>query len=264
MNILDRIAEVKREELAITKRSMPVEELINHPLFNRQTISLKERLSKSDPCGIIAEFKRQSPSSGIINWKMTVEDVSSYVSAGAAGLSVLTDSEFFGGSLTDLRRARAVVSDTPILRKDFIVDEYQVMEAKAFGADVILLIAEILTAREIERFARLAGDNGLEVILEMHHPDQLQKICEEVDIIGINNRNLEDFSVDINTSLEISSKIPGDRIRISESGLNSSGAISELIGSGYKGFLIGEFFMKQPQPGNACAGLIKSITEDAS
>jgi len=265
VNILDKIAEAKRNELDITKRSMPVEELMDQPLFNRQTISMKERLRDTDPCGIIAEFKRQSPSVGIINWKIAVENVvSGYVSAGAAGLSVLTDSEFFGGSLTDLRRTRAVIDDTPILRKDFIIDEYQVIEAKAFGADVILLIAEILTSREIERFSRLARDNRLEVILEMHHPDQLHKICDEVDIIGINNRNLEDFSVDINTSLEISDKIPGDKIKISESGLNSSGAISQLIGSGYKGFLIGEFFMKQSHPGKACGDLINSITDDAS
>ena len=238
---------------------------MDQPLFKRETISLKEMLRDADPCGIIAEFKRKSPSKGIINWSVAIEDVvTGYISAGVAGLSVLTDSEFFGGSITDLRRARAVSDNTPILRKDFVIDEYQVIEAKAFGADVILLIAEILTNREIERFSRLARDNNLEVLLEMHHPNQLQKICEEVDIVGINNRNLEDFSVDIKTSMEISDKIPGDKIKISESGLDSPDAISRLINSGFKGFLVGEHFMKQSRPDKACADLINSIKNYAS
>jgi indole-3-glycerol phosphate synthase len=264
MNFLEQIVEMKRRELEDVKRSMPVEELMDHPLFGRQTISLKESLNSADPCGIIAEFKRKSPSKGIINWSVTVEDiVKGYVAAGAAGLSILTDPEFFGGSLTDMRRARAVSGNTPILRKDFIIDEYQVLEAKAFGADVILLIAEILTPKEIERFSRLAKDNSLEVLLEMHHSDQLDKICEEVDIVGINNRNLEDFSVDIDISIKISGKLPQGKTRISESGLDSADKICKLVSAGYCGFLIGEYFMKQPHPPEACLDLINSLKKDA-
>ena len=265
MNILDKIVRDKRKEVASLKRSMPVEKLIDQPLFGRQTISLKERLSGSDPCGIIAEFKRKSPSKGIINESVTLEDVvGGYVAAGAAGISVLTDSIFFGGSLADLQKARAVSQGIPILRKEFIIDEYQVVEAKANGADVILLIAEVLTAEEVARFPRAARNQGLEVILEMHHTQQLHKITDEVDIVGINNRNLEDFSVDINTSLDISGKIPGDKIKISESGLDSPDAISRLINSGFKGFLIGEHFMKQSRPGKACAEFMNTIKNYAS
>ena len=263
MTLLDQIVKVKRKELEVVKRSMPVEELMAHPLFKRKAISLKKRLPDADPGGIIAEFKRQSPSKGIINWSVKIEEViRGYVSAGAAGLSVLTDPEFFGGSVTDMRRARAVSGDTPILRKDFIIDEYQVIEAKAFGADVLLLIAEILSAREIERFSALAREHDLEVLLEMHHPEQLPKVCEEVDLVGINNRNLEDFSVDIKTSLEISEQIPAGKIKVSESGLDSAGVIRKLVGSGYKGFLIGEYFMKHSRPHQACSELIKSLKKN--
>ncbi len=265
MNILDKIVAEKRKEVDRMKRIRPVGQLVDQPLFSRQSISLKERLSDSHPCGIIAEFKRMSPSGGIINEKVEVEDVvNGYVTAGAAGVSVLTDSAFFGGSLDDLTRARVSAEDTPILRKDFIIDEYQVVEAKAYGADVILLIAEALTAEAILRLARRAVDNKLEVILEMHHPGQLYKICDEIDIVGINNRNLEDFSVSINTSLETSDKIPADKIKISESGLDNTGAIFNLIDSGFKGFLIGEFFMKHPHPQLACLDLINKIKNNAS
>ncbi|MBL7113455.1 MAG: indole-3-glycerol phosphate synthase TrpC [Bacteroidales bacterium] len=265
MNILDKIVGEKRKEVDSMKRIKPVEELVNQALFGRQSISLKERLSDSDPCGIIAEFKRKSPSKGIINESVTVEDVvSGYVTAGAAGISVLTDSTFFGGSLDDLKRARVSSQDIPILRKDFIIDEYQVVEAKAYGADVILLIAEVLTSEEVCCLARVARDHNLEVILEMHHQCQLHKICDEVDIVGINNRNLEDFSVDIDTSLKISDKIPRDKIKISESGLDTPGDIFKLIDSGFKGFLIGEFFMKHPQPHQACLDLLNTIKNNAS
>ena len=264
MALLGKIVDEKRREVAGQKQIMPVEKLMDLPMINRQTNSLKERLLHSDPCGIIAEFKRKSPSRGIINESVSVREVvRGYEKAGAAGISVLTDRVFFGGSTDDLKKARAASLNEPILRKEFMIDEYQVIEAKAFGADVILLIAELLSADEVRHLAGSARALNLEVILEMHHEDQLYKICEEVDIVGINNRDLGDFSVNINTSLDISGKIPGDRIKISESGLNSTEAIAMLTGAGYRGVLIGEYFMLHPKPWKACAELIHAIRNHA-
>jgi indole-3-glycerol phosphate synthase len=264
MSVLDKIITTKRSEVAGRKRITTAVQLMEQPMFGRKTISLKERLRDSDPCGIIAEFKRKSPSRGIINDSVRITDVvSGYAEAGAAGISVLTDLSFFGGGLDDLEAARAAASETPILRKEFIIDEYQVVEAKASGADVVLLIAEVLTAEEVAQFARVARDLDLEVILEMHHPGQLHKITEEVDMVGVNNRNLEDFSVDISTSLEISGKVPRDKIKISESGLDGPGTIFRLIDSGYKGFLVGEFFMKHTRPDDACARFVNAIKSHA-
>ena len=260
MTLLDKIAGEKRREVAGQKQMMPVKELMDLPMINRQTNSLKERLLHSDPCGVIAEFKRKSPSGGIINESVSVREVvQGYEKAGAAGISVLTDRKFFGGNTDDLKKARAASLNVPILRKEFMIDEYQVIEAKAFGADAILLIAELLSVEEVMCMAASARALNLEVILEMHHEDQLHKICEDVDIVGINNRDLGDFSVNIRTSLNISGKIPDDKVKISESGLNSPEAIAMLTGLGYRGVLIGEYFMRHPKPWKACDGLIHAI-----
>lgn len=219
--------------------------------FERDCISLKETFAGNMSSGIIAEFKRKSPSRGILNDKTDIiEVVHDYEFFGAAGISVLTDEIYFGGLNDDILLARDVV-ECPILRKDFIIDEYQVGETKAIGADVILLIAACLTPGRVKQLSILAKDLGLEVLLELHNESELGHICDEVDLIGINNRNLQTLEVDINTSLELIKKIPAGKIAISESGISDPASIVTLRNAGFKGFLIGENFMKEEDPGKA-------------
>lgn len=257
MNILDKIVAHKKTEVEQNKTSTPVGALQNRALFGRETISLVRSLATSQT-GIIAEFKRQSPSKGVINASADVAAVTgAYAANGAAGLSVLTDKEFFGGSNQDLMQAR--VNTVPILRKDFIIDEYQIAEAKAIGADVILLIAACLSPEEVKQLAKFAKSLKLEVLLEIHNEKELEHICDECDIVGVNNRDLKSFSVDINRSLELSSKIPADKIKISESGISDTDAILLLRSYGFRGFLIGENFMKQHDPAIAFASFVKHL-----
>src|SRR5690606_36478388 len=212
------------------------------PFFGRKTISLSHNLQNS-PSGIIAEFKRRSPSKTIINNSALVEDVAiGYEHAGACGMSVLTDEIYFGGTLDDLITARQN-SNLPILRKEFIIDEFQIIEAKAFGADVILLIAAILTKAEIKHFSEVAKSLNLEVLLEVHNEEELHKsIMPSIDMIGVNNRNLKTFEVSLEPSKTLSKLIPEGFIKVSESGISSIEAIKELQPYGYRGFLIGENF----------------------
>lgn len=227
------------------------------PLFSRPVISLVQAL-ESSATGIIAEFKRQSPSKGIINSRADVVKVTqAYTGNGAAALSVLTDKHFFGGSNEDLMRAR--VNSIPILRKDFIVDEYQIVEARAIGADVILLIAAALTSEEVERLAAFAKKLQLEVLLEIHDASELGHICENCDVIGVNNRNLKTFTVDIQQSIDLFGRMPADRIKISESGITDTATIHRLKKAGFKGFLIGENFMKQEDPAIAFASFVNHL-----
>ena len=208
--------------------------------------------------GIIAEFKRKSPSKGIINDKAGVEEVTkAYTSFGASCLSVLTDEHFFGGSTQDLISAR--VNQVPILRKDFIIDEYQVVEARAMGADVILLIAACLSPARVKALAVFAKALELEVLLEIHNEEELQHICDETGIVGVNNRDLKTFTVDINRSVELSKKIPADKIKIAESGIHDVETIDIFKKAGFKGFLIGENFMKQPDPMIAFADFVNQL-----
>ena len=210
--------------------------------------------------GSIAEFKRKSPSKGIINDKLTVFEVTrGYAEAGAAGLSVLTDEVFFGGSSEDLMKARAANPETPILRKDFIIDEYQILEARAFGADIILLIAANLTPEKVKSLAKFAKNLNLEVLLEIHDKHELETaLCEDVDIVGVNNRNLKNFAEqNVNASLELADLIPKNFVKISESCISKPETIRQLQAVGYKGFLIGETFMKTENPGKALAEFIK-------
>ncbi len=250
MNILDKIIEQKRIEVEQRKVITPLEILHSQPLYARPVLSLKQFLSDDTKTGIIAEFKRQSPSKGVINGKADVVDVTTaYTNNGASCLSVLTDEQFFGGSTSDLLRAR--VNNIPILRKDFIVDEYQITEAKAMGADVILLIAACLTPAEVKRLATFAKSLGLEVLLELHAEEELEHICEETEIVGINNRNLKTFEVDIERSLRMAKQIPMDKIKVAESGISSVENIMLFKANGFRGFLIGENFMKEENPGKA-------------
>lgn len=245
MNILDTIINYKRKEVAEKKSTISIADLMRQENFSLPVKSLAASLSNADSTGIIAEFKRKSPSKGIIKQDADVNKITTaYTHFGAAGLSVLTDENFFGGCNEDLLQARK--NDIPILRKDFIIDEYQIAEAKSIGADVILLIAACLSPSEVRQLAKAASTLGLEVILELHAEEELHHICDEVKMVGINNRDLKTFHVDIERSLRMAEKIPADKIKIAESGIDSVENILLFGNNGFKGFLIGEHFMKQP------------------
>jgi indole-3-glycerol phosphate synthase len=257
MNILDEIVAYKKMEVEKRKSAVSISELEQADFFSREGFSLKRSLIEGT--GIIAEFKRRSPSKGIINDKVTVEAVTkAYADNGASGISVLTDEQSFGGTMKDLIAAR-INNNIPILRKDFMIDEYQLVEAKAIGADVILLIAACLTPQKVKQLAVAAKNLGLEVLLEIHNDEELQHVCDEVDMVGVNNRNLKTFAVDINTSLQLINKIPAGKPAISESGITEVDTIISLRHAGYKGFLIGENFMKQPDPTIAFAEFIELL-----
>jgi len=259
MDILSKIVAHKKQEVTARKAVVSKSMLEQGIYFERSTLSMKEFLLRPDKSGIIAEFKRQSPSKGIINGTATVEAVTTaYVQAGVSGLSVLTDEHFFGGHSNDLRAARKV-NDCPILRKDFIIDEYQLLEAKSIGADVILLIAECLDKQQLKQLARTAKKLDLEVLVEVHTLAQLDKLNEHVDIVGVNNRNLKDFTVSIQNSIDLFPSIPAEFIKISESGINDPKSVIQLQEAGFQGFLIGECFMKTANPGLACTNFIEVI-----
>lgn len=259
MTILDKIIENKRRELEILTRVIAIGDLENSRLFKREIFSLSEFLLDKSKTGIIAEFKRKSPSKGIINSSSPVEEVTSgYFREGASGVSVLTDTQFFGGSKADLLKIRDK-SIFPILRKDFIIDEYQVIESKSIGADAILLIAAALGNREILCLSELARSLGMEVLLEIHEPDELVKVNQYVNIIGVNNRSLKTFEVNIDISESLAGKIPQEFLKISESGISSPQAINKLRGCGYDGFLMGEKFMYTADPVKAFSEFIKDL-----
>jgi indole-3-glycerol phosphate synthase len=260
MTILGKIVAHKKKELAKIAGLVSCADLEKSKLFNRETISLSELLLDKNKTGIIAEFKRKSPSKGVINAAASVVEVTTgYFREGASGISILTDNQFFGGSSADLSLAREN-NIFPILRKDFIVDEYQVIESKAIGADVILLIAAALKKSEILNFARLARSLGMEVLLEIHEPFELEKVNQYVNIIGVNNRNLKTFVVNSSISEEIADRIPSGFLRISESGISSPHTIRILKNAGYNGFLVGEKFMATPDPVKAFAEFVKNIS----
>ena len=262
MSILDKIIYDKKREVALKKSLVPIKQLSIYQLFEAKTNSLTAALLNSD-FGIIAEHKRRSPSKATINQSLSVDQVvKGYEDAGACGISVLTDSKYFGGSLDDLILAKASTS-IPLLRKEFIIDEYQILEAKAHGADAILLIASVLTHFEIKTFSEFAKSIGLEVLIEIHSLDELAKsLLSSIDIIGINNRNLSTFEVDICTSKRLADFIPKEFVKISESGINSSRDILDLKSYGYQGFLIGENFMKTDNPGKAADDFLREITNN--
>lgn len=260
MNILDEIVGYKLIEVAQRKGDVSEQMLEHAPAFLRPALSLKRFLLDPERTGIIAEFKRQSPSKGVINGDADVVDVTTaYANNGASGLSVLTDGPSFGGSADDLVAAR--INEVPILRKEFIVDTYQITEAKAMGADVILLIAAILTPRQVKEYTLKAHELGMEVILEIHGDEELRHINDYVDVVGVNNRNLKTFEVSLETSVHLSSQIPSGKLKISESGIHSVADIQYLKRYGYNGFLIGENFMKQPDPALAFMKFVAALNE---
>lgn len=261
MDILETIVAAKKKEIEPFKIKSPVERFERDGFFwkiaNR---SLVNNLLSEGSSGIIAEFKRKSPSKGWFKSKeIEVEPViRAYNDLGAAGISVLTDDEFFGGDLDDLIQTK-VISDVPVLRKDFIVDQWQIAESKAFGADVILLIAACLSKEQVKQFAGYAKNIGLEVLLEIHNEEELEHICDGVDMVGVNNRNLKTFEVNIQTSLDLINKMPTNKPAVSESGISNVDTVVNLRKAGFKGFLMGENFMKQDDPGLAFENFIVEL-----
>jgi len=260
MNILETIIAQKRKEVDEKKRSVDIESLLSmSTAFGRKCLSLKGALTSEGATGIIAEFKRRSPSKGWIHEGIQISEVVPfYRSNGASAISVLTDREFFGGDIEELKLARSDVG-IPLLRKDFMLDEYQLYEAKSYGADVILLIAACLSREETRNLARKAKELGLEVLLEIHDEHELPHICDDIDVIGVNNRNLGTFETDIKTSMKLIRYMPGDKPVISESGISDVDTILKLRDAGFKGFLIGETFMKEKSPAIAFADFMKSL-----
>ena len=258
MNILDTIIGNKKREVQEAMGRHSISELESMPAFARETYSLSNFLSDETKTGIIAEFKRRSPSKGVINnWSGVSEVTSAYAQNDASGVSVLTDEKYFGGNLSDLQSAR--MNTVPLLRKDFIIDEYQVIESKAFGADVILLIAACLSRHKAEALSSLAKSLGLEVLLEVHEEKELEWYGKDIDMIGVNNMNLATFGVNIQTSFDLAQKMPGSVVAVSESGISNVETIVSLKQAGFKGFLIGENFMKQTDPAIAFADFVQKL-----
>jgi len=247
INILAKIVETKFGEVAERKKQITIAQLEAMPLFEKPCYSLKTNILDASKTGIIAEFKRQSPSKGIINGVASLEEVAkAYTQFGASGISVLTDGPYFGGSLADL--SIAVQNEIPVLRKEFIIDEFQVIEAKAYGASVILLIASCLTPDQTKVLASVAKKLGMEVLLELHDASELDHVCEEVDLVGINNRSLKSFEVNIDHSLQLKNLLPKGKLSIAESGIYDLATFQLLKKEGFDGFLMGEYFMKQENP----------------
>lgn len=259
LDILQKIIDHKRQEVNHRKALYPEALLKESIFFETPVVSMRKYLQRADKTGIIAEFKRRSPSKGNINPYASVEQVSiGYMQAGASAISVLTDSQFFGGKNDDLIEARKF-NFCPVLRKDFIIDPYQVIETRSIGADTMLLIAECLSKTQLHDLAALGKSLGMEILMEMHSEKEIEKICPEVDLIGVNNRDLQNFEVDIQRSLELYKALPKDKVIIAESGLQDPETICIMKEEGFEGFLIGEYFMKHAEPHKACENFIREI-----
>jgi indole-3-glycerol phosphate synthase len=262
MDILEKIIAHKYKEVEERKSLFPTKLLEKSIYFNSDTVSLKKYILREDKSGIIAEIKRKSPSKGTINAHVSIERTSiGYMQAGASALSVLTDTDYFGGKNEDLTTARKF-NFCPILRKDFTVDEYQIVEAKSIGADAILLIAAALEPAQLKQLAAFAKSLGLETLLEVHNEDELaSSVNEHIDLVGVNNRNLKTFEVSIETSKTLASLIPSDFVKVSESGISDPRTIMDLRAVGFQGFLMGERFMQNSRPEKACARFIESLSQ---
>ncbi|WP_370898093.1 indole-3-glycerol phosphate synthase TrpC [Chryseobacterium gossypii] len=259
MTILDKIIENKKEEIMARSSQIPVEKLTDSGFFRRKIFSLKESIKNRN--GIIAEFKRQSPSKGIINDKASpLYITSAYEHFGASGVSILTDKDFFGGSIDDIIQVRDHIG-IPVLRKDFMIGEYQFYEAKSIGADAVLLIAACLSPAQVREFTELSHELGLEVLLEIHTEEELKHYNPEIDMVGINNRNLKDFRVDLHHSARLKSLLPANALTVAESGIYSIEDFCYLKDKGFDGFLMGEYFMKQEDPAKAFEDVIKTALQ---
>lgn len=259
MNILDQIVAQKRREVAENKELYPVKLLEKSTFFQAAPVSLKKYILRQDLHGIIAEFKRRSPSKGMINEFASPEKIClGYMQAGASALSVLTDAVFFGGSKNDLIIARKN-NYCPVLRKDFIIDEYQVVESRSIGADAILLIADILTPGKLKTLFDLAISLGLEVLFEVHDRSGIEKLPDGTKIVGVNSRNLRDFSVSTDHAVSMASFLPATVVKVAESGIDSASVYETLRDAGYCGFLIGERFMREASPEKACRQFVSTL-----
>ena len=257
MNILDKIIARKKQEIEDSKSKVSVEQLKDSEFFRRKTFSLKETLESKS--GVIAEFKRQSPSKGVINSQISpLEVASAYEKFGASGISILTDKDFFGGSFDDILNVRNHIQ-IPILRKDFMIDEYQFYEAKSIGADVILLIATCLSPTQVSEFTELTHQLNLEVLLEIHTENELEHFNSQIDLVGINNRNLKDFKVDLQHSVNLKNQLPKNVLSVAESGIYSENDFKYLKEKGFNGFLMGEYFMKNENPGNKFSEFVSNV-----
>lgn len=260
-NILEEIVANKRIEVEHSKLLVSLDELKKAADSASPVRSLRKSIESHHEGGIIAEFKRRSPSKDWINRHAKVEDIiPSYEKAGAAGLSILTDLNYFGGTLQDVVKARSL-TQLPILRKEFVVDAYQLYEARAAGADACLLIAAAIGTERCHELAMVAHNIGLEVILEIHQAEELEAFSHNVDIIGVNNRNLKVFKTDPSQSVALFDMLPKGALPISESGLLDANIARRLHGTGYKGFLVGEAFMKTADPGLALNNYIKCLAQ---
>lgn len=256
---LEKIILNKKREITERKSLYPVKLLEKSVYFPTSSVSMKSYLTRKDKLGVIAEFKRKSPSKGWINQYAKPGEITlGYMQSGASALSVLTDKVFFEGNFSDLKAARAE-NYCPILQKDFILDEYQIIESKSIGADCILLIAAVLSKDEIKHLAEFAHSLKLEVLVEIHQESELEKIPDAVQIVGINNRNLKTFEVDLENSARLLQKLPAGKVKVAESGIHSAEVASELKGIGFDGLLIGEQFMKTIDPVGACRRFIRSL-----
>ena len=260
MDILEKIVAHKKQEVEDRKELFPIKLLEKSIHYGVQPVSLRKYITREDKSGLIAEIKRKSPSMGYINKYVSVERTSiGYMQAGASALSILTDTEFFGGKNEDLTTARKY-NFCPILRKDFIIDEYQVIEAKSIGADAILLIAATLEPVRIKKLAQLARSLGMEVLLEIHDAEEARRyVMPEVDLVGVNNRDLKTFKTDIQTSIDLASSIPDEFVKVSESGIEDPAKVVELRTHGYEGFLVGTSFMKNSRPEKACEKFVEEL-----
>ncbi|MCH7398211.1 indole-3-glycerol phosphate synthase TrpC [Belliella sp. DSM 107340] len=262
MNILDKIIAFKKTEVAERSSIVPVKLLEKSIYFESAVVSMKDYICDPEKTGIIAEFKRKSPSKGDINPSASVETTSiGYMQAGASALSILTDQEFFGGKNEDLVTARKF-NFCPLLRKDFIIDEYQIIEAKSIGADCILLIAAALEPARLKELAKFAKSLGLEVLMEVHDGDELaSSVNEFLDLVGVNNRSLKTFDVSLQTSYDLVDRIPNEFVKISESGISRPDTLVSLKQAGFEGFLIGENFMKSSRPHQAAYNFMNEYRE---
>ena len=259
MNILDKIVKYKRVEVLKNKQKHPLSSLNAFPFYRRRSnvISLPPEAGKP---AIIAEFKRRSPSRGAINLEADpVLVAGAYEAAGVSAMSILTDHQSFGGSLRDLQRVRESKPGLVLLRKDFIIDPYQLHEASAYGADMVLLIAAILERHEIEELALEAASLGLMILFEVHDARELEKHHPAIKYVGVNNRDLKTFQVNTGRSLELIDQMPDGAVPVSESGLSTPGEIGKLSVAGYRLFLMGEAFMKEKDPGGACKKFIEKL-----
>lgn len=263
MNVLEKILKAKTEEIARQQEACSTRKLEQSPHFSVTARSLSRALLAAEPVGIIAEIKRKSPSKGIFKEHIDIESLSAaYIESGAAALSILTDQHFFGGSSQDLSAARCCCG-CPILRKDFVLSEYQIIEAKAIGADAVLLLANVLSPKQLRSFAQLARSLTMEVLLEVHCLDELERgLSEVINLVGVNNRDLKTFEVDPKRSYELAARIPSEFVKVSESGLKDAKTILELNAVGFRGFLIGETFMASSDPALACSQLVAALKKD--